>query len=407
MASKILEFKFIKYEPVLSNLKDTYNQYSNCYNDFKKAGEENVAFKVLSYHYAGMLYVIKGDELVSKKKFEEALTNYEEGLKLINRSRASRGREGDKIFNEMFMWINHCEGMLRICKSFTETDTTKRLNHIEESVTYFNNFYDTRKLEEDIINTKAAEARLSYAEYRFNFIKSELYSDDTKTSKKHLLKARSSIMKANYVYNSLFDELEDLQNRVDEITKLHIVGRAEGFWDQGIQHITESNFNEAQRHFTIASKYYARASVICANFMEQRLYLALSRITEASQYESEANEMYKRQDKPKEASELFNEAVNIVDIALGLLTSIKSESLINNMTAQRSFYEALSFETEGIYLFDCEQFEEALKLFEDAMKKLEETQLSASEGNIDQLLEFVRTAKSEVEGYISMTQAMI
>ena len=41
-----------------------------------------------------------------------------------------------------------------------------------------------------------------------------------------------------------------------------------------------------------------------------------------------------------------------------------------------------------------------------AMKKLEETQLSASEGSLDHLLEFVRTAKSEVEGYISMARAM-
>ena len=214
-------------------------------------------------------------------------------------------------------------------------------------------------------------------------------------------------MKANFIYKSLNEELSETQNKIDEITKAHIVARAEGYWDKGSILISESNFTEAQRYFTIASKYYARASVICANFMEQRLYLALSRITEASQYESEANEMYKRQDKPKEASEMFNKAVDIVDIALGLLTSIKSESLINNMTAQRSFYEALALETEGIFLFDSEKFNEALQHFENSMKKLEETQISASEGNIDQLLEFVRTAKSEVEGYISMAQAML
>jgi hypothetical protein len=77
------------------------------------------------------------------------------------------------------------------------------------------------------------------------------------------------------------------------------------------------------------------------------------------------------------------------------------------MTAQRSFYEALSLETEGINLFDNESFSEANEKFEEAMKKLDETQLKATEGNIDQLLEFVRTAKSEIEGYISMTKAMI
>lgn len=407
MSTKSLEFEFIPYEPIFSNLKETYNQYSRLYNDFTKAGEENVAFKVLSYHYAGMLYVIKGDELNTKKKYDEALKSYEEGLKLINRSRASRGREGDRIFNEMVLWINYCEGMQRICQSYIEEDTSRKLSLLEESVTFHNNFYETRKINDDSISVIAAEARSCYTQYIHNLFSSELHSDNTKQAKKYLLKARTEIMKANFIYNSLNEELEEIHNKIDEITKSHIVARAEKYWDQGTTHITESNFNEAQRDFAIASKYYIRASAICANFMEQRLYLALSRITEASQYEAEANEMYKRQDKPKEASELFNQAVDIIDIALGLLTSIKSESLINNMTAQRSFYEALAFETEGIFLFDSEQFDEALIFFEDSMKKLEETQISASEGNIDQLLEFVRTAKSEVEGYISMARAMI
>ena len=392
---------------MFSNLKTTYNQYSKVYNDFKEAGEENVAFKVLSYHYAGMLYIIKGDELRIKKKYDEAIKNYEEGLKLINRSRASRGREGDKIFNEMILWISYIEGVKRICQSFIEKDISKRVRLLEESIKFNENFYETRKIEQDAIHLRAAEARSCYANYVSFLIKSELHRDNSKQAKKFLLKARTQLMKANFIYNSLTEELEDVQNRIDEITKTHIVERAEGYWVQGTTQITESNFKEAQRYFHIASKYYTRASVICANFMEQRLYLALSRITEASQYESDANEMYKRQDKPKEASEMFYKAVDIVDISLGLLTSIQSESLINNMTAQRSFYEALAFETEGIFHFDNEQFKDSLEFFEKSMKKLEETQISASEGNIDQLLEFVRTAKSEVEGYISMAQAML
>lgn len=407
MSTKSLDFVFVPYEPIFSNLKETYNQYSKLYNDFKDAGEENIAFKVLSYHYAGMLYVIKADELRIKKNYKDALSNYEEGLKLINRSRASRGREGDKIFNEMVLWINYCEAMIKLCQSFTETDLSKKIKLLEESVNLNRDFYEARKLEEDKTILIAAEARNCYTQFNYNIALSELHKDNSKTAKKYLLEARTEIMKANFIYKSLNEELSETQNKIDEITKAHIVARAEGYWDKGSILISESNFTEAQRYFTIASKYYARASVICANFMEQRLYLALSRITEASQYESEANEMYKRQDKPKEASEMFNKAVDIVDIALGLLTSIKSESLINNMTAQRSFYEALALETEGIFLFDSEKFNEALQHFENSMKKLEETQISASEGNIDQLLEFVRTAKSEVEGYISMAQAML
>ena len=394
------------YEPIYSNLKTSYDGFSSLYNEFKEAGEDNVAFKVLSYFYAGMLYVVKGDELFGKNKKTDAHTNYEEALKLLVRARASRGREGDRIFNEMVKWINYAEGMQRICSAFLDEKIEEQIQNAQEAIKFFEDFSENRKLDENRIDSRVSISRISYAKYIYNLKLAEANPDNTRISKKHLLYARTELMKANFLYKSLGNEMEDLQNKIDEITKLHIIGRAEWFWDQGTQNIILSNFEESLRFFAIASKYYSRASVICANFMEQRLYLALSRITQASQFESEASELYKRKDNPTDASSKFKDAVESVDIALGLLSSIKSESLIMNMTAQRSFYEAQSLETEGIALFDKEQFKEALVKFEEAMKKLEETHLSASEGNLEQLLEFVRTAKSEVEGYISMAQAM-
>jgi len=406
LSTKSLEFQFLHYEPVYSNLKTSYDGYSKLYNEFKDAGEDNVTFKVLSYFYAGMLYVVKGDEVFGKDKKDDAQKNFEEALKLLVRARASRGREGDKIFNEMVKWINYAEGMYRICSSYLEEDSDKQIQAAKEAIGFFEEFSENRKSDENRVDLSVSNARISYAKYVLEFKLSESKSDNTKISKKHLLNARTELMKANFLFKSLDDEMDDLHNKIDEITKLHIVERAEWFWDQGTQNIIVSNFTEALRLFAIASKYYARASVICANFMEQRLYLALSRITQASQLESEANELYKRRDNPIDASSKFKAAVESVDIALGLLSSIKSESLITNMTAQRSFYEALASETEGIALFDQEQFKDALAKFEEAMKRLEETHLSASEGNLEQLLEFVRTAKSEVEGYISMAQAM-
>ncbi len=406
LSTKSLEFQFLHYEPVYSNLKTSYDEYSKLYNEFKEAGEANVAFKVLSYYYAGMLYVVKGDELFKKDKKADAQKNYEESLKLLIRAKASRGREGDRIFDEMVTWINYSEGMFRICNSFLDQNIENQIQTAKEAIGFFEEFTENRKSVDNPIDVSVSNSRISYAKYLYELKIAESITDNTKESKKHLLYARTEIMKANFLFKSLDKEMEDMQNKIDEITKAHIVGRAELFWDQGTENIIISNFNEALRFFAIASKYYSRASVICSNFMEQRLYLALSRITQASQFESEANELYKRRDNPIDASNKFKKAVESVDIALGLLTSIKSESLIKNMTAQRSFYEALASETEGIALFDQEQFKDALSNFEEAMKRLEETHLSASEGNLEQLLEFVRTAKSEVEGYISMAQAM-
>jgi len=353
-----------------------------------------------------MLYVVKGDELFKKDKKADAQKNYEESLKLLIRAKASRGREGDRIFDEMVTWINYSEGMFRICNSFLDQNIENQIQTAKEAIGFFEEFTENRKSVDNPIDVSVSNSRISYAKYLYELKIAESITDNTKESKKHLLYARTELMKANFLFKSLDEEMEDMQNKIDEITKAHIVGRAELFWDQGTENIIISNFNEALRFFAIASKYYSRASVICSNFMEQRLYLALSRITQASQFESEANELYKRRDNPIDASNKFKKAVESVDIALGLLTSIKSESLIKNMTAQRSFYEALASETEGIALFDQEQFKDALSNFEEAMKRLEETHLSASEGNLEQLLEFVRTAKSEVEGYISMAQAM-
>ncbi len=407
MTSNVPEFQIIHYEPLYSDLNLVFNTVLELSNDFKEKGEDNVNIRVLAYFYEGLLNIIKGDDLYRQKQFGQSLEHFEDGLKLINRSRASRGREGDQIFDEMVKWISYAEGMKKITETFSEEDIEKRLSLVEESIKDFEIFLEGRKKEQNRIDEIIAKARISYANYLYKKIESSKYIENSKKYKKYLLEARSKLMKANFLYRSFDDELTELQNVIDEITKQHIVFRAEGFWDQGTINIMSSNFAEALRLFIIASKYYSRASEICENFMEQRLYLALSRITEASSIEANASELYKRKDKPKQASDKFMEAVEVIDIALGLLTSIKSETLINNMTAQRSFYEALSLETEGINLFDNESFAEADEKFEQAMKKLNETQIKATEGNIDQLLEFVRTAKSEIEGYISMTKAMI
>ena len=75
--------------------------------------------------------------------------------------------------------------------------------------------------------------------------------------------------------------------------------------------------------------------------------------------------------------------------------------------------ESLSLETEGIYLFDQENFKEAQEKFEESMRKLDETQRYATEGNID---DFGALAKDNdlplavkadsVEGLIPLTDKL-
>ena len=401
------DFKFIHYEPSYSDINTTYGIYHQIYEDFKTIGEENVNIRVFSYFYEGMVSVISGDNLFFGKDYSQAIRYYEQANKLIVRSRASRGREGDDIFNEMVKWANYAEGMLKISMSFTEEDIDNKINLLEDCQVNLQEFIKGRELEEHPVDRIIAIARLSYARYLFFKSIAERDSKDLISFKKHLLKSRTELTKANFIFRKYGDELEELQNSIDEVTKQNIVSRAEKFWEQGLVNIQVSNFTQAQHIFRIASKYYTRASEICSDFMEQRLYLALSKITLASQYESQANELYKREDKPQKASDLFVKASEIVDDALGMLSTIKSESLIKSMTAQRSYYEALSLETKGISLFDQEQFDESLENFNKAIKIFEETKRLAKERNLDNLTELVRTGLSEVEGYISMINAMM
>ena len=407
LSVEIPEFQFIHYEPIYTDPNEVYEEYSAVFQQFKEIGDDDVNTKVLAYFYEGMLYLINADVYFKNKDYSQSVSNYEEANKLIVRSRASRGREGDTIFDEMVKWANYSEGMKRICASFIEEDIDNRLSLVKESQGFLEEFYNIRSKEKNFIDEKIAQARQNYAKYLFNKIYSLKNVENSKRYKRYLLKARTELMKANFFFQSLDEELEEMQNLIDETTKQHIIVKAEWFWDQGTENIASSQFTQALRHYAIASKYYARSSEICENFMEQRLYLALSKITLASRFEAEANELYKRQDNPEQASKHFLKAVEIVDIALGFLATIKNEMLINNMTAQRSFYEGLALETEGIFLFDKENFKDALQKFDAAMNKFNETQQSASEGSMEQLLEFVRLARSEVDGYISMAKTMI
>jgi len=110
------------------------------------------------------------------------------------------------------------------------------------------------------------------------------------------------------ILNKYEIEREELVDGIEDLTKTHIVERAEKFWDEGTELIASSNFVEARKYFAMASQYYARASQICSEFIELRLYLALSKITYSSSLEAYASELYRRNDQPLKASKLFVKA---------------------------------------------------------------------------------------------------
>ncbi|MHA1303641.1 MAG: hypothetical protein ACTSQE_01060 [Candidatus Heimdallarchaeaceae archaeon] len=407
MSTKTIEFKFIHYEPEYSDIEEVYSQYYKTLEEFKKLGEENITARVLSYFYEGLIYIINADQLFKAKEYEKALDIFENGHKLIVRSRASRGREGDEIWHEMIKWIYYSEAYLNICKSFLEEDLNEKLTLIQYGISNIKLFIEQRKREKNYIDVAYAKSRLHYMNYIYYHTLTQKYQKNTRNVKKLLIYARSELLKAHFIFHSFDDELEKLDNLIDDLTKKHIVERAERFWDKGTMLIAQSNFMKAHQYFAMASQYYERASKICSDFMELRLYLALSKITKSSSIEAQANELYRRKDQPKKASSLFVEAYKIVDESLGLLASINNEILINSMTAQRSYYEALSLETEGIAFFDKEKYKEAIKTFEEAMKKLEETDRLVTDSTAEHLKEYIRLAKNEIEGYLSMAKAML
>ncbi len=398
-------FIFIHYEPSYSNLTKSYYDFKSVYDAFRKSGDDNVTARVLSYFYEGMMHIIEADQFLADKKYNQAYIQYNEGNKLIVRSRASRGIEGDTIYHEMIKWTNYSEAMSHVARSYIVEKFESKINELEQS---FNLFEEFNKLKEDenAVDGTIAKARFAHVHYLYYLYKSQI-EQNSERKLKYLLRSRSSLQKADFIFNKYHKEKDKLRDMIDNMLKERIVAKAERFWSQGSVLIQESRFKQAIRTFNIASLYYNRASEICSSFMEQRLYLALSKITRASQLESQANELYRRLDRPDEASEIFQEAQKIVDFAIGMLATIESETLITSMTAQRAYYDALALQTKGIAAFDNDQYKEALENFNDAMKKLDKTQNLAVEGNIEQLTAFVRRAKSEIEGYLSMTKDMM
>ena len=163
MSSNISDFKFIHYEPVYSDLNKLFAEYSETLSTYQKAGEENVNAKVLSYFYEGMLYLVKADDLFNNRDYVKSLKHLEDGLKLIVRSRASRGVEGDLVFKEMIKWTNYSEGMVRICRTLIETNPDQQLVTINEGIEFFKAFSENRNEENNQIDNLIAKSRVSFA----------------------------------------------------------------------------------------------------------------------------------------------------------------------------------------------------------------------------------------------------
>ncbi len=407
MSSGIVQFKHIHYEPEYSDIEEVYSQYYQALEEFRKIGEDNITARVLSYYYEGFLYIINGDQALANKEYDKALTNYENAHKLIVRSRASRGREGDDIWHEMMKWTYYSEAQINLCKYYMEEKIENKLTLLQYSISNLKLFLEERKLDNNFVDVVYSKGRISFLNYLYFYNIAKRYKNNTKAVKKFLMDARMHLNKANFVFHNYSELLDELEEIIDDITKEHIVERAELHWNRGTYLIAKSDFVEAEKYFAMASQYYERASKICAEFLEIRLYLALSKITKASSIEAIANELYRRQDNPTKASKMFTMAYNIVDEALGLLVRIQNKALITSMTAQRNYYEALALETKGISLFDQEKYKESIENFEEAMQKLNATEAQVVNSSAEHLEEYIRLSKNEIEGYLSMAKTIL
>lgn len=407
MSVQATSFVHINYDPLETDINAKMEEVRKLYEYFKEQGKDNVTLRIFSYYYEGMYLLLQADNAFLQKEYQAALRNYEEANKLIVRARASRGVEKDAIAIEMRVWEFYSKGKTLLSEGLLEKDIDEKIEKLEKAIEFFDEFSKLRINDPDKIFCILAKLHLKLANYYVNINKARKYQDRSHLYKKHLLYARTNLTPVYYFSRLFENELIELQNEIDDVTKNRIIARADWYWNKGSEYIGDSNFKMSGKYFGIASKYYTRASDICSDFLEQRFYLALSKITLASQLESKGNELYKLKDEPKEASKVFLEAMEIVDEALGLLATIKNEYLIKSMTAQRAYYEALAKQTEGIYLFDNEKFSESLKLLEESLQKYNEATVMANENKLEILLAFISRSKSEVEGYISMAKAML
>ena len=218
------------------------------------------------------------------------------------------------------------------------------------------------------------------------------------------MRARSSLRQASYIDPRFARYLETIEVELDNLTKTRILNRADQAVQKANELVSKGLYLQAKPHFTSAMLLNNRASSLAGDTGSRRTLLATSTLHEASILECDANQLFRTDNDTVRAAEKYEEASKLVSKSIALLGHFGSKHTLDVFNCRNEYYKSMFIQTNGITLFDKDQFQEARGLFEEGIGSFTKTiELAKKSGNVKAGEEAI----ADIKGYLSMTDAML
>jgi len=220
------------------------------------------------------------------------------------------------------------------------------------------------------------------------------------------MKSRLKIKQAAFLDSKNLRDAEIIENSLDDLTKERILVNAENLGNKAIIASEEGDFDSAKNFYQQAILFYTRASQIAADSATRRFLLSMRTVLEASVLESEGNKAFKVLDDLASATVYFTDAAIEIDKAIALIGAYGNKVLTKTFFSQKLYYEGMSKLATGVQLYDNEQYNEAIEIYEDARDSFLQAIEEANEAENVTIIDLGNRALNDIENYINMSKTL-
>ena len=405
MVEQDYEIKFHRYDGTEPDPENFLTEFTTLQGKYRTEG--SVMSKVISYFFDALVALIDGDMNFSNDNFRDAYTNYTEASKMFQRFMNSRNV---KVRLDMLAdRLNHrSKGNQKICESFLTSDLELKDNLLLTALNHYNDEVNVANDMGDQMSSYAAFSRASLAQSQILLFRGrEQMEKNSSESKKNLLESRLAIRQAVFINLHLKKYYEEIEEQLEDITRLRLLTKAENFGDEATIQSENGEYDASMLSNKKAASFYKRASAIATDGSSRRFFLSSATILEASIKECEAHKNLKQLDQPSDASESFEEAAKYVDKAIALMGRLGNEVLVTNFRCQRDYYSAMSSMAKAVAVFDEDKYAEAMKLFREAEENFDIITSQSEELDNEVLSRLSTESRAEILGYITMCENLL
>ncbi len=393
-----VEGNFLWYQNYFQTQREDY---------FNKGIEGSVTSKVISYFFGGMENLVKADSYFWKGDFKSAVNEYTKSLREFSLFKSSRGASFklDLLTLKNIHWV---KGMIALSRALQMPGDKKSFDYFSEALLEFNNEVNQSTEMKEEISMLVSFSRASLTEaLLWQARGNQVEIDNSAEAKRRLMKARSAVRQAQYINKLVTEFTESIEENLDNLTRKRILVKADKLAVQGTIASEKSDYLSAKQLFIQSNLFYNRAAQLAESAGNRRILLSMSKVMEASIFECDANEMYRKNNNLKEAQLKFDEGSLIIDKAIALLGSLGSSELRDSFTAQRDYYSAMALYCKATQSFDEEIYDEAKELYLTAKDKfLSAIQLGKKSQNTT-IVELTGQALAEVESYLQLCDTFL